>query len=144
MDALAAKVLAWALRNVAAREGAPPERIVVTHPANWGPYKLELLDQAIMRAELGPAEVLSEPHAAALFYASTERVRLGATVLVYDLGGGTFDVAVLRKAPPASSSWARPRGSSTLAAWTSTRPSSATSRPPSTTTSISTIRRPHF
>ena len=109
-DALAAKVLAWALRNVAAREGAPPERIVVTHPANWGPYKLELLDQAITRAELGSAEVLSEPHAAALFYASTERVRLGATVLVYDLGGGTFDVAVLRKATHGFELLGKPEG----------------------------------
>ena len=40
---------------------------------------------------------LTEPEAAAIHYASQERVDAGAVVAVYDLGGGTFDAAVLRK-----------------------------------------------
>lgn len=32
-----------------------------------------------------------------MFYSSAERVPVGAHVLVYDLGGGTFDAAILRK-----------------------------------------------
>ena len=44
------------------------------------------------------ALLLTEPEAAALAYASTERVETGSVVAVYDLGGGTFDSAVLRKA----------------------------------------------
>src|SRR6185312_3659502 len=38
-----------------------------------------------------------EPEAAAVHFASTTRVRVGEGVAVYDLGGGTFDAAVLRK-----------------------------------------------
>ena len=40
---------------------------------------------------------LSEPEAAAIHYASQARVETGAVIAVYDLGGGTFDAAVLRK-----------------------------------------------
>jgi molecular chaperone DnaK (HSP70) len=42
-------------------------------------------------------------------------------VAVYDLGGGTFDAAVLRKKPSGSRSWASRRGSNGWAASTSTR-----------------------
>jgi hypothetical protein len=41
--------------------------------------------------------LVTEPEAAAIHYASEERVEPGSVVAVYDLGGGTFDVAVLRK-----------------------------------------------
>src|SRR5918992_1417607 len=40
---------------------------------------------------------LAEPQAAALSYAAAERVEQGSTIAVYDLGGGTFDSAVVRK-----------------------------------------------
>jgi molecular chaperone DnaK len=96
-DGLSAAVLRWVVARVSERQGGPPERVVLTHPANWGQYKLDLLGQVIERAELDSAQLLSEPQAAGAFYASTERVADGAVVLVYDLGGGTFDAAVLRR-----------------------------------------------
>ncbi len=42
---------------------------------------------------------LAEPQAAALHYAAAERVEPGSTIAVYDLGGGTFDAAVVHKDP---------------------------------------------
>jgi hypothetical protein len=42
--------------------------------------------------------LITEPEAAAVYYASQVRVEDGSTIAVYDLGGGTFDTAVLRKA----------------------------------------------
>jgi hypothetical protein len=68
----------------------------VTCPANWGDYKRELFDQAVTQADIGPVSVVVEPEAAAIHYASTTRVQPGEVVAVYDLGGGTFDAAVLR------------------------------------------------
>jgi actin-like ATPase involved in cell morphogenesis len=98
-QALMAKLLAWTVNAVAGVEGGPPDRIALTHPANWGPFKKDLLDQAVRLADLAvEVEVLTEPEAAAIFYASHERVEPGSVIAVYDLGGGTFDVAVLRKA----------------------------------------------
>lgn len=96
-QALMARLLEEVVRSVSEINDAPPESLVVTHPANWGPYKLGLLVQAIRRAGLDAVELRSEPEAAAVWFASTERLRIGEIIAVYDLGGGTFDAAVLRK-----------------------------------------------
>jgi GT2 family glycosyltransferase/actin-like ATPase involved in cell morphogenesis len=93
---LMAKLLRAVVKVVADREGTTPDHIVVTHPANWGEYKRELLDQALHQADVGPTTKVTEPEAAAVHYASTTRVGAGQTVAVYDLGGGTFDAAILR------------------------------------------------
>lgn len=96
-ETLVARLLRWVLDTVTQREGGPPEGIGVTHPANWGPYKLDLLANAIRTAGVENVTFLSEPAAAARHYASQARVPDGAVVAVYDLGGGTFDACVLRK-----------------------------------------------
>ena len=96
-EALMAKLLRWVVDKVTELEGGPPARVTVTHPANWGPYKKDLLDQAIRLADITDATTISEPEAAAIYYASNARVEAGSIVAVYDLGGGTFDAAVLRK-----------------------------------------------
>jgi YVTN family beta-propeller protein len=96
-DALSVQLLRHLVELVTQQEGAPPDKVTVTHPANWGPYKIDLLRQAVRSAGLGAATLLSEPEAAALHYASTERMEPGEVVAIYDLGGGTFDAAALRR-----------------------------------------------
>lgn len=96
-EALMARMLRWVFDEVVAREGEPPARVAVSHPANWGPYKKDLLSQATRLAELDVDLTITEPEAAAISYAAAERVPPGTVVAVYDLGGGTFDAAVLRK-----------------------------------------------
>jgi molecular chaperone DnaK len=99
-DLLTARLLRWVVDLVSQREGRPPDCLAVTHPANWGSYKLELLRQAVHHADLDRGTeclTITEPQAAATWYASHERVEPGTTVAVYDLGGGTFDAAVLRR-----------------------------------------------
>ena len=95
-EALTARLAEGVVAAVAEREGVRPERITVTHPATWGPFKLDLLDQAMRMAHLSPVTLLSEPEAAAWEYASIRPLAPGSTVAVYDLGGGTFDATVLR------------------------------------------------
>ena len=95
-DDLMGRVLRWVVARVSERQGAEPEAIAVTHPANWGPYKLEQLAQAAYLADIDGPFFLSEPEAAARHYASQQRLEADAVVAVYDLGGGTFDVALLR------------------------------------------------
>jgi actin-like ATPase involved in cell morphogenesis len=96
-ETLMAKLLRWVVDEVAQREGGSADTTVVTHPANWGAYKKDLLEQAMRQADLRNARTITEPEAAAVHYASTERVDPGDVIAVYDLGGGTFDAAVLRK-----------------------------------------------
>ena len=96
-DALSAMLLRWTVDRVSERQGAAPAGICVSYPANWGPFKRDLLDQAIRQADLDGVTTITEPEAAVLHYASHERVDTGAVVAVFDLGGGTFDAAVVRK-----------------------------------------------
>ena len=97
-DALTARLLRWTVDKVAESESGPASGVAVSHPANWRDYKQELLRQAIRQADLDDARTLSEPEAAAVHYASQERLAPGSVVAVYDLGGGTFDATVLRQA----------------------------------------------
>ncbi|MFO7959554.1 MAG: Hsp70 family protein [Nitriliruptoraceae bacterium] len=99
-QALMARTLRWVVDQVTAQQGTAPASITATHPANWGPYKLDLFHQAMRLADLGAARMLAEPVAAAAHYASHARIEDGAAVAVYDLGGGTFDAAVVRRVGP--------------------------------------------
>ena len=71
--------------------------MVLTHPANWGPFRLELLDQVAVMAGLDSTRRCTEPEAAAAQYAAQTRINPADRVAVYDLGGGTFDACVLEK-----------------------------------------------
>ena len=100
-EELSARLVRWVVDRVAEREGGPADRIAITHPASWGSHKTDLLARALASQGL-TVTFLAEPQAAALHYASTERVGVGTTIAVYDLGGGTFDAAVVRKGDAAS------------------------------------------
>jgi hypothetical protein len=82
----------------------------LTHPANWGPYKLELFAQVPVLAGLGEVNLLTEPEAAAAHYARNDRLNLGSLIAVYDLGGGTFDATVLRTTEHGFEILGRPEG----------------------------------
>lgn len=99
-EMLMARLLSWVVDRVSESEGGPPASIAVTHPANWGRYKLDLLEQAIRQVGLEVAHFVPEPVAAASFYASQRSLAAGSVVAVYDLGGGTFDAALVRSEPP--------------------------------------------
>jgi molecular chaperone DnaK len=109
-EQLQSRILRSVLAQVTEREGGPPDKVAVTRPANWGPYKLDLFEQALRLAGIEDALLLTEPEAAAIHYASQERVAEGALVAVYDLGGGTFDAAVLRKTADGFELRGRPEG----------------------------------
>jgi len=97
-SALTARMLKAVLDAVTSREGGPPASICVSHPASWGPYKIDRLRQAVRLADIEqPVQFTTEAQAAASYYAHQHRLEPGAVLAVYDLGGGTFDAAVLRK-----------------------------------------------
>jgi hypothetical protein len=85
------------------RQGdSDPDWVRLTHPANWRGDRLEVLREAARRAGIEGVELLSEPEAAAWYFVADRRgnepeVAVGQAVAVYDLGGGTFDTAILRR-----------------------------------------------
>jgi len=85
------------LEKVAESEGGPPAQVVLTYPANWGPYRRELFDEVALASRLTGPQMITEPEAAAAHYVTSARLDDGEMVAVYDLGGGTFDATILRK-----------------------------------------------
>ncbi len=78
--------------------GGPVPRAVLTVPASYGaddPRTKDLRDAA-WKAGIDGAEFLPEPVAAAHAPRTGPEVPPGRCLLVYDLGGGTFDTAVVR------------------------------------------------
>ena len=78
--------------------GGRPDEVRLTHPAQWGPVRRNVLLSAARQAGMGSNLVLvPEPVAAAAHFASFPGQGLvpGQALAVYDLGAGTFDVAVV-------------------------------------------------
>lgn len=69
--------------------------VVITCPAYFGTAERIATKNAGEIAGLNVIEIISEPTAAALYYGCA-KVEGEKTVLVYDLGGGTFDVTIMR------------------------------------------------
>ncbi|MDY7105491.1 MAG: Hsp70 family protein, partial [Actinomycetota bacterium] len=94
--------------------GSAPALVRLTHPARWGTARRRGLVAAAERAGLGRVELVAEPVAAAVAYAREARVPVGARVLVYDLGGGTFDTAVLQASADGFDVLGEPGGDETI------------------------------
>jgi len=76
--------------------GQTVKDVVITAPANFSDAQRNSLKAAAAVAKLNVVRIINEPTAAALAYGF--QARPGDTersVVVYDLGGGTFDVTVL-------------------------------------------------
>nr|BBH86991.1 molecular chaperone DnaK [Thermosporothrix sp. COM3] len=73
--------------------GQPVKDVVITCPAYFGIAQRDATAKAGELAGLNVREIINEPTAAAIMYGLQEEDN--KTVLVYDLGGGTFDVTVI-------------------------------------------------
>ncbi len=68
--------------------------VVITCPAYFGTAERTATKNAGTIAGLNVIEIISEPTAAALYYGCAKE-QDEKTILVYDLGGGTFDVTIM-------------------------------------------------
>ena len=101
-----AELIAGVLRRVATEAerqlGGRPDVVVLTHPAGWHHTRRDTLARAARRAgwhcEL---RMVAEPVAAAGHFTHSSGVDPlpGQAIAVYDMGGGTTDVAVLQRTP---------------------------------------------
>ncbi|WP_205328347.1 Hsp70 family protein [Glycomyces sp. YM15] len=96
------ELLSTGLRRVAeaaAASGQKPTQTVLTYPADWGPVRRAVLERAAVLAGFGRVRLLAEPIAAATYCAEIlgQEIPRGGAVAIFDFGGGTFDVAVVRR-----------------------------------------------
>jgi molecular chaperone DnaK len=69
------------------------KKAVISVPAHFDEIRRKATMDAGKKAGLDVIAIINEPVAAALYYATTTKV--SGKVLVYDLGGGTFDVTIM-------------------------------------------------
>jgi len=74
--------------------GHPVKRAVITVPAYFNDSQRQATKMAGALANLDVVRIINEPTAAALSY-GLEKKQDGVNVLIFDLGGGTFDVTLL-------------------------------------------------
>ena len=77
----------------------PISEAVVTIPATYKKNKKELMKEAAEQAGFSLVHLLEEPVAAASYYnhQNPKTFKEGDIILVYDLGGGTFDATLIKK-----------------------------------------------
>ncbi|HEX5403905.1 MAG TPA: Hsp70 family protein [Pseudonocardiaceae bacterium] len=95
-DEISSLILRELVRAVAKNEQLTVQDVVITVPAYFGVAEREATSRAGDIAGLNVLEVLDEPVAAALHYQALYPEARPRTLLVCDLGGGTYDTTVIR------------------------------------------------
>ncbi len=96
MPEISSHVLVHLKRNAERQLGTPVTEAVITVPANFTDGQRQATKEAGRLAGLDVMRLINEPTAAALAYGfGHERDQ---TIAVFDFGGGTFDVSILRLA----------------------------------------------
>jgi len=91
---ISAYVLRQLKRNAERFFGSPVTQAVITVPAYFNDAQRQATKDAGRMAGLDVLRLVNEPTAAALAY-GLDRANVG-TIAVYDLGGGTFDISILK------------------------------------------------
>ncbi len=91
---ISAYILRQLKRNAERFFGAPVTQAVITVPAYFNDAQRQATKDAGRMAGLEVLRLVNEPTAAALAY-GLDRAKAG-TIAVYDLGGGTFDISILK------------------------------------------------
>ena len=89
---LSALILKKLKQDCSAEQGEISD-VVISVPAHFDEVRRKATMDAGNMAGLNVIGIINEPVAAALYYATARKVN--GKVLVYDLGGGTFDVTIL-------------------------------------------------
>jgi molecular chaperone DnaK len=96
-ETISALILRELARSAAEQTGEVVEDVVITCPAYFGLAQKEATRRAGEIAGLNVLNIVPEPIAAALHYEATGTGE-DRTILVFDLGGGTFDTTVIKLA----------------------------------------------
>jgi Fe-S protein assembly chaperone HscA len=91
---ISAHVLRQLKHNAEAHLGSPVNKAVITVPAYFNDAQRQATKDAGRIAGLDVLRLVNEPTAASLAYGLDKRQN--GTIAVYDLGGGTFDISILK------------------------------------------------
>lgn len=94
-ESISSLILRQLANDAEEHSGSKVEKVVISVPAYFGMLEKDATKNAGRIAGLDVMGIVPEPVAAALHYEATTRAS-GQTIMVYDLGGGTFDTTVIR------------------------------------------------
>jgi molecular chaperone DnaK len=94
-EELSAEVLSSLRRDIADQTGVLPNRAVISVPALFELHQTAATSDAARLAGFERIELIQEPVASAIAAGWTQEAGADGPWLVYDLGGGTFDVSLL-------------------------------------------------
>ena len=94
-EEISSYILKKLANDASGQMGEEVKDVVITCPAYFGTAEREATKKAGELVDLNVLEIISEPTAAALYYGCSKQHE-EKTILVYDLGGGTFDVTIMR------------------------------------------------
>jgi molecular chaperone DnaK len=92
---ISAEVLRKMKQTAEAYLGSEVTQAVITVPAYFNDSQRQATKDAGKIAGLEVLRIINEPTAAALAYGMDKATKKDAKIIVYDLGGGTFDVSVI-------------------------------------------------
>jgi molecular chaperone DnaK len=100
-EALSAVVLKKLKQDAESKIG-PIASAVITVPAYFDDTRRKATQDAARIAGLEVSAIINEPSAAAIWYCyqAGDQLKKDAKILIYDLGGGTFDVTLMRVVGP--------------------------------------------
>ena len=93
LEDVAVDIIKRLLELAAVSLGGPVKEVVITVPAHFGYSQRASIRRAASRAGARVKAMVNEPTAAAMYYA--RKKGNDGTVLVFDLGGGTFDATLM-------------------------------------------------
>lgn len=97
-EEISARILRKLVNDAQEALGETIEDVVITCPAYFGINEREATKRAGEIAGLNVIQIINEPTAAAIAYGFTDNPddQEEKTILVYDLGGGTFDITMIK------------------------------------------------
>lgn len=89
---LSSMILSY-LTDLASQQVGKISDVVISVPARWGALERNATIEAGKQAGLNVLGIIDEPTAAGICFSTGQNI--DGTVLVYDFGGGTFDVSIM-------------------------------------------------
>merc|ERR1712217_698477 len=95
-EEISSMVLGYMAGIAEAYMGTPVKNVVVTVPAYFNDSQRQATKDAGKISGLNALRIINEPTAAAIAYGLDKKEGSKSHILIYDMGGGTFDVSLLK------------------------------------------------